>query len=73
MKEEMQSICGNMIGTEDENEIVIYKCKHYGCRPPCHERLDSPCYVDLYDCKHRIIVTPEEYMAQFKNNKEGNK
>ena len=70
-KESMQADCANMIGTEvDNGNVIEYRCEHYGMSPPpCHRNCGHPGWIDLFKCKHRIPLTPEEYVAQFK--KEG--
>jgi hypothetical protein len=72
-KEHVQADCGNMIGTDTDNENIIeYRCKYYAISPPpCHMKVDCPYWVDLFECKHRILVSMEEFTAQLnKENKE---
>ncbi len=49
--------CGNMVGHKvDTEEVIEYKCKIYGGKPPCHLRVGHPGWVDQMTCKDWISV-----------------
>ena len=38
-----------------EDEIGEYWCAFYKMKPPCHRAVSDPAFVDMEECKRRVV------------------